>query len=90
MMKSTKENCALVYELWIALKRDDATNFTAQLFRLIQKADPCNLLKLSLAYPLHVRAFREWQFSKSETEFFAWFRIDAATGSNLKQPLEVE
>jgi hypothetical protein len=39
------------------LSRD---NFTAQLFRLIAKADALNLYKLSLGYPNEVKLYRTW------------------------------
>lgn len=38
----------------------DPTNFQAQLFRLIAKADPGNLFRLSLGFPREVLLYQWW------------------------------
>lgn len=51
-------------------KHRDATNFTANLFHLISKADPQNKAKLTLAFPIEVKVFDDWQQSPNEKDFF--------------------
>lgn len=40
--------------------RDNATNFTAQLFRLIAKADAQNKGRLRLGFPVEVSLYEWW------------------------------
>jgi len=48
----------------------DATNFTAKLYELIGKADPVNRMKLSLAFPYEVLAFKQWERAEVIEQFF--------------------
>ncbi len=50
--------------------QNGGTNFTSMLYTLIQKADPRNQERISLAYPDEVVAFLMWQGSENEAEFF--------------------
>lgn len=45
-------------------------HFTAQLYKLIAKADPANRAKLMSAYPVEVACFMAWQASPDEKAFF--------------------
>jgi hypothetical protein len=58
------------FDLYCALNRPHADWFSAQLFRLIHKADPNNRNRLRAGYPDHVRVFEEWYTSEDEREFF--------------------
>jgi len=40
--------------------KNDATNFSAQLMRIVFKADPGNTAKLNLVYPNLVRTVRQF------------------------------
>lgn len=42
------------------------THFSADLFRLIAKADTSNLAQLRLAYPDHVAAYEAWYSGHGE------------------------
>jgi len=59
----------LVKELYYSV-HSDGTNFTAQLFRLIAKADHSNRERLSNGFPLEVQVWEDWQKSPSEIDFF--------------------
>jgi hypothetical protein len=50
------------HELCLALG-GDATSFTGDLLRLIQKADPGNRARLRAGFPKHVAAWEIWQES---------------------------
>ena len=59
-----------VQELYYWQRRDDASNFTALLYRLISKADIVNSARLELAFPSEFMAFTLWQDAPNEEEFF--------------------
>jgi hypothetical protein len=48
----------------------DATNFTAQLYSLIAKADYMNRSRLQGAFPMEFNAFMLWEAAKDQNEFF--------------------
>jgi len=73
--------------------------FTAQLYRLIQKADPGNRRRLYQAFPMQVDVFEDWYACDTEEKFF-WEhaihellqgeekdRYVAALGPNLKRAI---
>lgn len=53
-----------------AVKEDPATNFTAMLFLMMQRADPSNLAALARGFPHEYEVFRAWLTSPSERAFF--------------------
>lgn len=58
------------FDLYCALNRPGADWFSAQLFRLIHKADAHNKLLLAEGFPEHVRVHEEWYNCPDEKEFF--------------------
>jgi hypothetical protein len=52
-------------------------HFTAQLYKLIAKADPSNRAKLMFAFPVEVACFMAWQATPVEKDFFATEDIGA-------------
>ncbi len=46
----------------------DASNFTAELLRLIAKADPINRARLRGAFPREVEAYEAWFWGLHEEE----------------------
>ena len=62
-MKNKKVNRA-EQELYYWVHRKDATNFHAQLFTLIGKADPENRARLALGFPDEVEAITRYQREK--------------------------
>lgn len=63
-----------IKELYWMLYGNNPTNFHADLYRLISRADPNNRARLRVAYPMEVRVWEEYQASKTPAEFFR--RID--------------
>lgn len=47
-----------------------ATNFTACLYRLFEKADTRNFLRLERGFPAEASVWREWLSSHSAPKFF--------------------
>jgi len=47
-----------------------ASHFTAELYRLINKADSSNRRRLVEAFPLHVRMYEEWMHTEDRFAFF--------------------
>lgn len=70
--KELREKLAL--DLFLAF-HDSATNFNAQLFRLMSKADPGNLVLISMGFPLNVEIYREWLHSMEERDFFTKYLL---------------
>jgi hypothetical protein len=62
-----------VKELFYSLFGSSSTNFHAELYFLIGKADPFNKERLRLAYPVEVQVWEDWQASPSQVEFFESF-----------------
>ncbi len=54
---------------------EDAKNFTAELYRLISKADMFNRAQLLKAYPSEVICFIMWQSSETPEAFFSMFDL---------------
>ena len=52
-----------------------AVNFTAQLIRLIAKADPDNRHKLGQGFPVEVSVFDEWHTSHSLDVFYKKYGV---------------
>ncbi len=65
---SDLEYAAAVRKLWEW--QNGQTHFTAQLYTLISKADPGNMVKLKSAFPIEVQVYKDWQQSPDEHEFF--------------------
>jgi hypothetical protein len=60
-------------ELYYAVETAN-DNFTAQLFRLMMKADALNRLRLSWSYPIHMSLLDEWRASGAK-EFYAKYGV---------------
>jgi hypothetical protein len=45
-------------------------HFSAELYRLISKADFTNRDKLAQVYPLHVRLYEEWMLTADPFDFY--------------------
>lgn len=56
--------------LWSDICAAQPTNFRANLFSLLSKADKVNRERLAGAFPIEAKAFKNWQESSSETDFF--------------------
>ena len=65
----------LALDLFIAF-HCGGTNFNAHLFRLMHKADPGNLVLISLGFPLNVEIYREWYESPEERSFFRRYLLN--------------
>ena len=63
-------------ELWRwQLHGAENSCFSAQLFRLIHKADPCNLERISMGFPEEVAVYREWFESQTPELFYARYGL---------------
>ena len=62
-----------VKELFYTLFGTNPTNYHADLYLLIGKADLANKALLKLAYPMEVQVWEDWQAAKSQAEFFEQF-----------------
>ena len=63
-----RERAAL--DLYVTFEKAHADHFTAQLYRLIAKADGGNRRRLEIAYPLHVAMYREWMLTPDRHTFY--------------------
>lgn len=52
-----------------------ATNFTADLFRLIVKADTLNKMKLAAIFPEHVTLLQEFHNTPTADEFYRKYKV---------------
>lgn len=52
------------------------SNFTAQLYQLMAKADSENKSKLQKAFPVEAQAYELWFHSENEKQFFADWGIE--------------
>ena len=52
--------------------------FTAQLYRLFQKADSGNRRRLAIGFPEHYQVWLDWYTAPNEREFFAEFLNEGA------------
>jgi len=59
-----------VKELYDSLFGSHLSNFHAELYFLIGKADPLNMARLRLAYPMEVLVWEEWKMSEDREAFF--------------------
>jgi hypothetical protein len=57
-------------DLFLAFETPHSDHFSAQLFRLFQKADVVNVRRLSRGYPVHGGVFQEWRDSPTTQEFY--------------------
>jgi hypothetical protein len=62
-----------VRELYFSIYGSNPTNFTAQLYHLIGKADGRTRARLRLAFPDEVNAWEAWQTCGNEKQFFDSF-----------------
>ena len=61
----------LARDLYLAFHHSrTADHFNAQLFRLMHKADPGNLVRLGIGFPLEAAVFNEWYGAPNEAAFF--------------------
>lgn len=74
MTQATDRKKKLVHELrnW---QCGGATNFTCQLFGLMAKADPYNLLRLTLGFPEEAEVYKEWFHSQNEDDFYEQYGV---------------
>ena len=49
--------------------------FTAQLYRLIMKADGLNTARLAQAFPVEVSLYQEWMATEDQKDFFERYQI---------------
>jgi hypothetical protein len=68
-----------VQELYYALFGNKPTNFHADLFLLIGKADPAHRERLKLAFPIEVQVWEEFHASPSAVAFFESYGIKVYT-----------
>lgn len=59
-----------IKELYFWKRNLAATNFTAQLYSLMQKADVRNYHRLRQVFPFEAQALELWQSSEDEDTFF--------------------
>lgn len=77
-----REYLKAVKELYYWQYSDNPTNFTAILFRLMQKADPSNRRKLRVGFPIECAAYQEWCASPTQDEFFEKYGLNPHGGSD--------
>lgn len=82
--KELREKLAL--DLFIAF-RCGGTNFNAQLFRLMSKADPVNLARLSVGFPTEVEVYAEWHNTPDERSFFRRHLLGKRLGGEREQAI---
>ena len=76
MTKMTDEEHAAL-DLYLAFEvGPHHSHFTAELYRLIQKADFENRYKLKQVYPLHVAMFEEWMLTADRFDFFKKYNCE--------------
>lgn len=69
MTEERKRKLAL--DIFLAFHRvDQASHFSAQLFRLMHKADPTNRARFAGGFPLHYEVYTEWAASPNEADFY--------------------
>ena len=66
----------LACDLYLAFETD-ADHFTAQLFRLMHKADEMNKGLLGKGFPVALNIFREWEDAPSPRAFFVRYNLTA-------------
>lgn len=76
----------LALDLFIAFQCG-GTNFNAQLFRLMHKADPGNLMLISLGFPLNVEIYKEWLESPEERSFFRRYLLSKRLRGEREQAI---
>ncbi len=76
-----------VFELFYSRYASNPDNFNSLLFRLFQKADSDNRMRLRLGFPELYEAWKEWSDSPTEKEFFAKYGF---TRESLNTPQEFE
>jgi len=57
-----------IHQLYYWSRNPGGTNFSAALFNLFQKADPCNKEKLAMAYPEYANALERWMLAGNAGE----------------------
>lgn len=70
-----EERAAL--DLFLAFETQHHDHFSAQLFRLFQKADASNRRKLSQGFPVHGAIHQEWTESPTVQEFYDRYQVRA-------------
>ncbi len=70
-----EERAAL--DLFLAFETQHSDHFSAQLFRLFQKADVMNVRRLSQGYPIHGQIYQEWMDSPTVQEFYDRYNVRA-------------
>lgn len=70
---SAEERAAL--DLFLAFETQHHDHFSAQLFRLFQKADFSNVRRLGEGYPVHSKIYREWHDSPTTQEFYDKYNV---------------
>ncbi len=58
---------------WWQVHGPEATNFTALLYTLMQKGSGGNRERLGLGFPWEFEAWKQWNASPTQEEFFAKF-----------------
>ena len=74
----TPEEIALeraALDLYLAFETQHADHFSAQLFRLFQKADVSNRRHLARGFPIHGQVFDEWMASQTTDEFYDRYNV---------------
>ena len=62
-------------DLFLAFETQHADHFSAQLFRLFQKADVSNRHKLTRGFPVQGQVFSEWMASQTTEDFYAKYHV---------------
>lgn len=66
------------FDLFLTLFRG-ADSFSAQLYRLFEKADLNNRARLGSAFPIQYKTWLDWQNSPNERDFFKEYLIPIST-----------
>lgn len=65
----------LAYDLYLTYETGRADHFTADLFRLINKADALNKLRLASGYPDHVAILKEYHETEHAEDFYRKYGV---------------
>lgn len=67
------------FNLRVALHSDQSF-YSALLFRMMMKADPFHLIRLSMGYPIEVGIYKEWRDTPNEADFWRKYNIPTKGG----------
>lgn len=65
----------LAYDLYLTYETGRADHFTADLFRLINKADAINKFRLGAGYPDHVAILKEYHATEHAEDFYRKYQV---------------